>query len=236
VPKELSSMGQVSMPLPTFKDMVSTFDSLGFRIYTHAIGDRGVRETLHAYENAMQKNGSRDARHRVEHIETIDPTDIPRFAQLGVMASMTPIHAEPATVAVWQKAIGERRLPNSFAWASMLNTNAKLVFSSDWPACVSVNPIRGLHTAVNRRTIDGEPKDGWVPDQKISIADALLAYTQMGAYSSFEEKIKGKIIPGHLADLIVFSQDLFAIHPMEIYKTEVVMTVFDGKVIYDVVH
>ncbi len=233
VPKELSPTGQLSMSLPTFDELVTTFDSLGFQIYTHAIGDRGVRETLNAYESARNKNGLKDARHRIEHIETIDPTDIPRFAQLGVMPSMEPIHAEPGTVAVWEKAIGEKRLPYSFAWASMLRANAKLVYSSDWPACVSLNPIRGLHTAVNRKTIDGQPENGWVPNQKISIADALLAYTQMGAYSSFDENIKGKIKPGFVADVIVLSQDLFVIDSMDIYKTSVVMTVFDGKVIYE---
>ena len=233
VPKELSATGQVAMPLPAFGDLVATFDSLGFQIYTHAIGDRGVRETLNVYESATKKNGPRDSRHRIEHIETINPSDIPRFAQLGVMPSMEPIHAEPATVAVWQKAIGEQRLPYSFAWASMLKANAKLVFSSDWPACVALDPIRGLHTAVNRRTIDGQPETGWVPEQKVSMPDALLAYTHMGAYASFEENLKGKIKPGFLADVIVLSQDLFTINPMDTYKTNVMMTVFDGKVIYE---
>ena len=233
VPKEFLSVGQASMPLPTFKDMVSTFDSLGFQIYTHAIGDRGVRETLNAYENAQKKNGSRDSRHRIEHIETINPTDIPRFAALGVMPSMTPIHAEPSTIEVWEKAIGERRLPNSFAWAAMLKSNAKLVYSSDWPACISVNPIMGLHTAVNRRTPDGKPQQGWIPEQKISMAEALLAYTQMGAYSSFEENKKGMIKVGYLADVIVLSQDLFSIDPMETYKTTVEVTVFEGRVIFE---
>jgi predicted amidohydrolase YtcJ len=232
VPKEFLSVGQASMPLPTFNDMVSIFDSLGFQIYTHAIGDRGVRETLNAYENAIKKNGQRDSRHRIEHIETIDPIDIPRFAALGVMPSMMPIHAEPSTIEVWEKAIGAKRLPNSFAWAAMKKANAKLVFSSDWPACISLNPITGLHIAVNRRTPDGKPEQGWVADQKVSISEALLAYTQMGAYSSFEENKKGMIKPGHLADVIVLSQDLFSIDPMETYKTKVELTVFDGKVIF----
>lgn len=232
VPKEFLSVGQSSMPLPTFKDMVATFDSLGFQIYTHAIGDRGARETLNAYENAQKKNGTRDSRHRIEHIETINPTDIPRFAALGVMPSMTPIHAEASTLEVWEKAIGEKRLPYSFAWSSMLKANAKLVYSSDWPACISLNPILGLHTAVNRRTPDGKPEQGWVPEQKISISEALFAYTKMGAYSSFEETKKGMIKPGHLADIIVLSQDLFSIDPMDTHKTKVEITVFDGRVIY----
>ena len=233
IPKEISPTGQVSMPLPKFGSLISTIDSLGFQIYTHAIGDRGVRETLNAYEMAMKKNGSRDTRHRIEHIETIHPDDIPRFAQLGVMASMEPIHAEPGTVDVWRDAVGEKRMPYSFAWRSLLNANAKLVYSSDWPACISLNPIRGLHVAVNRRNPQGVPENGWIPEQKISIAEAIYAYTYMGAYASFEEKIKGKIAPGHLADLVVLSQDLFNIDPMDIHKTQVDLTVFDGKVIYE---
>jgi predicted amidohydrolase YtcJ len=107
-----------------------------------------------------------------------------------------------------------------------------LVFSSDWPAAISVDPIRGLHSAVNRRTVDGQPPKGWVPEQRLSIGDALRAYTQAGAYSSFEEGIKGRIAPGMLADIVVFSQDLFKLAPLKIHETRVVLTVFDGKVVY----
>jgi hypothetical protein len=134
---------------------------------------------------------------------------------------------------VWQKAIGENRLPYSFAWNSLLKANAKLVFSSDWPACLSLNPIRGLHVAVTRQNPSGFPEGGWVLNQKISVTDALLAYTKMGAYSSFEENIKGQIISGHLADIVVLSQDLFTISPTDTHKTKVVMTVFDGKIIFE---
>lgn len=233
VPKELSATGQVSMPLPRFNSLITTIDSLGFQIYTHAIGDRGVRETLNAYEAALNQNKRKDSRHRIEHIETINPADIPRFAQLGVMPSMEPIHAEPGTVEIWGKAVGEKRLPYSFAWNDLLKANAKLVFSSDWPACLSLNPIRGLHVAVTRRNPQGFPENGWVVNQKISMADAVYAYTYMGSYASFEEKIKGKIAPGYLADVIVLSQDLFTIDPMSTHTTQVDLTVFDGKVIYE---
>lgn len=226
------ALGQLAVPIEKYQETVAKLDKHGFRIYTHAIGDKGVRESLNAYENAFNKNGKRDARHRVEHIETISPDDIPRFAQLGVMPSMEPIHADPGTIAVWEKAIGETRLPWSFNWAEMLKTNAYLVFSSDWPACIDINPIRGLHVAVNRRTPDGFPESGWIADNRITIAQAMKAYTSSGAYSSFEENIKGKIKEGQLADIIVFSQDLFTIDPMKTHETKVVLTVFDGKVIY----
>ena len=226
------ALGQLAVPIEKYQELVTKLDKNAFRIYTHAIGDRGVRESLNAYEQAAATNGKRDARHRVEHIETISPDDMPRFAQLGVMPSMEPIHADPKTIDIWAKAVGDR-LPWSFAWASMLKSNAYLVFSSDWPACIDINPIRGLHVAVNRRTPDGFPENGWVPEQKISIAQAMKAYTSAGAYSSFEENLKGQIKAGQLADIIVFSQDLFTIDPMKTYETKVVLTVFDGTIIYD---
>ena len=232
-PNEPFPTGTFALLLDRYRSLVAQFDKLGFRVYTHAIGDGAVREALNAYELAAQVNGT-SGRHRVEHIETISPVDLPRFAQLEVLPSMEPIHAEPGTISVWAEGVGPARLPYSFAWASIIRAGGKLVFSSDWPACVSLNPIGGLHTAVTRRTVEGEPKAGWVPEQKISISKALTAYTQGGAYSSFEENLKGRIAPGHLADLIVLSQNLFEIDPMKTHETRVVMTIFDGKVIYTV--
>ena len=232
VENESLPKGELALPVQQYQALVNTFDKLGFQIYTHAIGDLAVRESLNAYEVAQKVNGTSDRRHRIEHIEMISTDDMPRFKKIGVLASMEPIHAEPGTISVWASAVGEKRLPNSFAWASLLKNNATLVYSSDWPACVSINPIRGLHTAVTRRTITGQPESGWVPEQKIKIEDALLAYTQLGAYASFEENIKGRIAAGYLADIIVFSQDLFTIDPMKTHETQVVMTIFDGKIIY----
>jgi predicted amidohydrolase YtcJ len=145
---------------------------------------------------------------------------------------MQPIHADAGTVDVWGRAVGEERLPRSFAWQSLLKSGATLVYGADWPACISVNPMRGLHSAVNRRTVDGQPPNGWVPEQRISITDALKAYTVNSAYASFDEKQKGKLLPGFLADLVVLSQDLFTIPTMDIYKTEVMMTMVDGKEVF----
>jgi predicted amidohydrolase YtcJ len=224
--------GDFALPLDIYQKLVKSVDSAGLQIYTHAIGDRSVHEALNAYEKAQVINKKVNTRHRIEHIEQCKPEDVVRFAKLGVMASMEPIHADPGTVAVWAKAVGEQRLPNSFVWSSMLKNNVKLVFSSDWPACISLDPIRGLHNAVNRSTIDGEPPAGWVPEQRISIRDALIAYTQAGAYSSFEEKLKGKIMPGYLADMVVLSQNLFRVRPADIYKAKVNLTIFDGRIIY----
>lgn len=230
---DMANTGDFAIPLADYKRLVTTLDKDSFRLQTHAIGDLAVREALNAYEVAQKENGRRPRRNRVEHIETISPDDIPRFASLGVMPSMEPIHADPGTMGVWQKAIGPERMPWSFAWKSMLDAGAQLVYSSDWPACIDINPLRGIHVAVNRRTPDGIPADAWVPEQKISIADALIAYTRAGAYASFEEETKGQIKQGMLADMVVLSDNLFTIDPMRIASTHVVMTVFDGRVIYE---
>lgn len=224
--------GTFALPLELYRNLVARFDKEGFQVYTHAIGDRSVREALNAYENAQRVNGTSGKRHRIEHIEQSAPEDLPRFTQLGVLPSMQPIHADPGTVDVWGKAVGKEREPHSFVWASMLQQKARLVFSSDWPACMTPDPVRGLHNAVNRRTIEGEPPGGWVPEQRVSLLDALIAYTQGGAYASFEEERKGRIKPGHLADIIVFDINLFELPAMSIGTSKVVMTVFDGKIIY----
>jgi predicted amidohydrolase YtcJ len=221
-----------NIPVDRYRQLVAQLDKEGFQLYTHAIGDLAVRESLNAYENAAKLNGARDRRPRIEHIEQVSAADIPRFAQLGVLPSMQPIHADPGTVDVWGRAVGEERLPRSFAWQSLLKSGATLVYGADWPACISLNPVRGLHNAVNRRTIDGQPPNGWVPEQRITIADALKAYTVNSAYASFDEKQKGKLVPGFLADLVVLSQDLFTIPAMDIYKTEVMMTMVDGKEVF----
>lgn len=222
-----------ALPLEKYQSLLNRFDKEGFQIYTHAIGDRTVREALNAYEKAQQTNGTKARRHRIEHIEQCNPQDVPRFAKLGVMASMQPIHADPGNIEVWAKAVGEKRIPHAFMWKSMLKNKVHLVFSSDWPACTTPDPIRGLHIAVNRQTPEGHPPGGWVPEQRITIQDALKAYTQGGAYSSFEENSKGKLQPGYLADIIVFNQDLFSIPAMDIAKTKVVLTLFDGKIIFN---
>ncbi len=221
-----------NIPLDRYKQLVTQLDKEGFQLYTHAIGDLGVRESLNAYENAAKINGARDRRPRIEHIEQVQADDIPRFAKLGVLPSMQPIHADPGTVDVWSKAVGEERLPRSFAWQSLLKSGATLVYGADWPACISLNPMRGLHSAVNRRTMDGQPPNGWIPEQKISVADALKAYTVNSAYGSFDEKQKGKLMPGFLADLVILSQDLFSIPTMDIHKTKVLLTVVDGKEVF----
>lgn len=228
------ALGSLTMPISRYQELVNAVDEKGFRVYTHAIGDSAVRVALNVYESVMGADQSPTRRHRIEHIETISPTDINRFSKLGVLASMEPNHAQPGPgESVWEKAIGAERLPYSFAWKALLKQDANLIFSSDWPAAFSINPIRGLHVAVTRTNPSGFPEGGWVPQQKISLVSALKAYTYSGAYSSFEENKKGLIAPGYLADVIVFSDDLFEIDPLKINNVKILLTVFDGSIIFD---
>lgn len=230
--KGRTANGNFALPLEDYQRLALVFDKAGFRLFTHAIGDRSVREALNVYEQTEKQNGTVNSRHRIEHIEQCNPADIARFQQLHVLPSMQPIHADPATVAVWSKAVGQERLPYSFGWQSMLQSRANLVFGSDWPACINLDPIHGLHVAVNRQSPNGVPPGGWIPEQKVSIKDALTAYTMGGAYSNYEENSKGKLQPGYYADFVVLSKDLFTIDPSEIHTTKVLLTVVDGKVVY----
>ena len=223
--------GELALTAGIYREKVARLDQLGFQILTHAIGDRAVREALLAYEMAAQ-SGRLNTRHRIEHIETLAPADVSRFIRLGVLASMQPIHADPGTIDVWSRAVGPERLPMAFPWSSLRRSGATLIFGSDWPASISVDPIRGLHNAVNRRTIEGRPSGGWIPAQRVDLLQALRAYTEAPAYATFDEAIKGRLAPGMLADLVVLSQDLFRIDPAMIHRTHVLLTVCDGKIVY----
>ena len=208
--------------------MVARAARLGLQVYSHAIGDRAVRMALDAYEKA----GPVGKRFRVEHIETVSPADLPRFVKLDVMPSMQPVHADPESAAPWERAAGPQRAQLAFAWRSFEKSGARLVFSSDWPASISVDPIRGLYCAITRQTVAGEPKGGWFPDQRVTLETAMRAYTVMGAYASFDEDRKGRLKAGMLADVIAFSQDMFQIPPSELPKTHVVLALVDGHVVF----
>jgi predicted amidohydrolase YtcJ len=227
-----TTSGESAWTVDQFAKTVTVADKLGLQVYTHAIGDRAVRMALDGYESARKTNGPRDARHRIEHIETINPKDLPRFATLGVLPSMQPIHADPSGIEIWSACIGPERARMGFAWRSIEKAGGRLVFSSDWPASISVNPIRGIHTAVNRRTTTGVPPDGWIPEERVSVETALRAYTVNSAYASHDDDKKGAIRAGLLADIVVLSQDLFTIPPTDIHKTVVDITILDGRVIY----
>ena len=214
-------------------NIVAWADAKNLQVYIHAIGDRAVRMALDAFEHAAKTNGRKDSRFRIEHIETIAAADIPRFAKLGVLASMMPIHADPGTNEMWLRAAGEERGTRAFVWQRLLRAGATVVFSSDWPAAISVSPIRALHCAVNRQTTDGKPPGGWMPEERVSLDTALSAYTRGGAFAEFQEKSLGTIEAGKLADLIVLSADPFQLKPAELHTLRVVKTIFNGQAVHN---
>lgn len=225
--------GTASYTSEQLNNLVAMADKAGLQVYIHAIGDKGVRMALDSFENAIKVNGKRDSRFRIEHIETIQTADMQRFTKIGVIASMEPIHADPGTIDVWSAAIGENRSSRGFAWRQLEKAGAKLIFSSDHPASITISPWRGIHNAINRKTIDGLPLNGWYAENSVSLDTALEAYTSNGAFASFEENIKGKIEAGQLADLVVLNQNPFQLHPLKLGKLEVVKTIFDGKIIFE---
>jgi len=208
-------------------------DKRGFQMFTHAIGDDGVELALNAFENMEKVNRTHDMRPRVEHIETVKAADIPRFGKLGVIASMQPLHAYPDadTLGPWLSGVGKKREPRAWAWKSIAEDGGHLAFGSDWPV-VTINPWQGVETAVTRQTTEGTPMGGFVPAQRLTVAQAIEGYTLGAAYAGHREKTEGSIEPGKLADLIIVSQDPFKVPANQLSKTEVLLTMVGGKVVY----
>ena len=205
-------------------------DRAGLQVAIHAIGDKANHIVLNMYDEVTTQNGPRDRRFRIEHAQHLRADDIPRFARLHVIASMQPYHA--IDDGRWaDKRIGPERAKHTYAFRSLLDAGATLAFGSDWYVA-PMEPIMGIYAAATRRTLDGKHPEGWVPEQKITVAEAIRAYTWGSAYASFEEKIKGTIEPGNLADMAVISPDILTIDPAEIEKAKVAITVFDGRIVY----
>jgi predicted amidohydrolase YtcJ len=216
-----------------YRNAVSELDHEGIQIFTHAIGDRAIRLALDAYENAQTANHTHDARHRIEHIEDASAADLPRFGKLGVIASFQPLHAYPDDdiLKLWLGNVGPERAQTGFAWHSVAKSGGVLAFGSDWPI-VTLNPWTGVQNAVTRQTMSGDPPGGWLPNERISLGDAIKGYTLGAAFAGHREKTEGSLEPGKMADLIVLAQDLFKIEPGEIANTEVLLTMVGGKVVY----
>jgi len=206
-------------------------DRAGLQVAVHAIGDRAIRAQLDIYERVEHANGPRDRRFRIEHSQHIAPADIPRFAQLEVIASMQPYHA--IDDGRWADGvIGAKRCETTYAFRSLLDMGARLAFGSDW-FVAPPTPLEGIYAAVTRRTIDGKNPEGWVPQQKIKVEEALKAYTIDAAYAGFAEDKLGSIEPGKLADLVVLGGNLFETQPIELDKVPIRMTIVGGKVVYE---
>ena len=205
-------------------------DKAGLQISIHAIGDRAIHTVLDLFERAERENGSADRRFRIEHVQHLRPEDAPRFAQLGVVASMQPYHA--IDDGRWaEKELGPVRIQSSYAWRLLLDHGAVLAFGSDWPVA-PLDPLMGIYAAATRRTLDGKNPQGWVPQQGISVAEAVHAYTVGAAFAEHQEQVKGTLERGKLADLVVLTDDIFRIPTADLDKVRVYMTVFDGSVIY----
>ena len=205
-------------------------DQAGLQLITHAIGDRANHEILDFYERLEKEDGPRDRRDRIEHAQTLLPADIPRFAQLHVIASVQPYHA--IDDGRWAEVrIGPERIKSTYAFRSLMDSGAVVAFGSDWPVAPLV-PLVGIYAAVTRRTIDGKNPNGWMPQEKISVAQAVQAYTVNAAYAEGEEKLKGSIRAGQLADIVVLSRNIFNIDPVEIEDVKIDLTLLGGKSVY----
>jgi len=205
-------------------------DQAGLQISVHAIGDRAIHTVLDLFERAERENGPADRRFRIEHVQHLRPEDAARFAPLGIIASMQPYHA--IDDGRWaEKELGPVRIQSSYAWRLLLDHGAVLAFGSDWPVA-PLDPLLGIYAAATRRTLDGKNPQGWVPEQRITVREAVHAYTVGSAFAEHQEQIKGSLEPGKLADLVVLTDDIFRIAATELDKVRVYMTVFDGSVIF----
>ena len=210
-------------------------DREGFQVITHAIGDRGVREMLDVYERAARENGRRDSRHRIEHGEMIHPDDQVRFAQLGAIPSMTPMHCATSEPKMYLPIrIGPEREIYAYAWRDLIDAGARLCFGTDHPtlSIEKPEPLKQLFHAVTRIPPDNPGLQPWRPEQAVTIEEAIRCYTLEPAYAEFKDDQKGSITPGKFADLCVLDQNIFEIDPHQILETQVVMTIFDGEIVH----
>lgn len=223
--------GDEMFPEGAMLKRVVAADSAGLQIMIHAIGDRANDLILSIYEQVERENGQRDRRFRIEHAQHLRAQDIPRFARDRVIASVQPYHA--IDDGRWaEKRIGQERAKTTYPFRSLLDAGATLALGTDWTVA-PLDPMLTIYAAVTRRTLDGKNANGWISEQKISIEETVRAYTIGSAFAEFQEQVKGSITPGKLADLVILTHDLFRIDPKEIEKTKVMLTMVDGRVVYE---
>jgi predicted amidohydrolase YtcJ len=215
----------------TMKQNIVDADKAGLQVFIHAIGDRANATILDYYANVESANGARDRRFRIEHAQHLRQEDIPRFGQLKVVASMQPMHIIDDGRWAW-KRLDEKRLKGTYAFRTILDSGGMLAFGSDSPVA-PMDPLFGIYAAVTRRTLDDKNPNGWIPEQKITVAEAVKGFTWGSAYAEFQEGVKGTIEPGKLADFVIISDDIFSIDPIKIREARILMTVVNGKVVYE---
>lgn len=219
------------LPEGTMEKRVLEADKRGLQVMIHAIGDEANARILNIYKDVAAKNGERDRRFKIEHAQHLRQVDIPRFGKQKVIASMQPYHA--ADDGRWcYKRIGAERSKGTYAFRTLLDSGAVLAFGTDWTVA-PLEPMLSIKAAVTRQTLDGKNPDGWIPEQKITVEEAVRAYTVGSAYAEFAEDKKGTITPGKLADLVMLDKDIFSINPIEIENAKVLMTIIDGRVVHE---
>lgn len=225
--------GMATYPMDTVLKISRMALKVGFQVCSHAIGDRANREILNRYEQAFQEAPAfKDHRFRIEHAQHLHPTDIPRFAQLGVIPAMQANHL--SSDRPWAiERLGEKRIKEgAYMWQSLLKTGARIVNGTDVPV-EPINPLASFYASISRKTLKGSPAGGYEPHEKMTRMQALRSYTLDAAYGAFEDKIKGSIVPGKLADFVVFDQDIMQIEEDKILATQVMMTMLGGKIIFE---
>jgi predicted amidohydrolase YtcJ len=226
-----TTSGLLVTPEDSLRHWIGSADSAGLQVAVHAIGERANGLVLDIYDSLAQAHGARDRRFRIEHAQHLRAQDVDRIARIGVIASMQPYHA--IDDGRWaEKRLGPVRIHDAYVFKSLLDHHAHLQFGSDWTVA-PIDPVLGLYAAVTRRTLDGKNPTGWLPDEKISLEQALRAYTAENAYGVFAERTRGMLKPGYKADLVLLDQDLSAIPPEQIENAQVRGTVVGGKVVYE---
>ncbi len=222
--------GILTANIDSLKTWITKADHKNLQITVHAIGDKANNTLLNTYETVIQSNGHKDRRFRIEHAQHLDKNDISRFSDLNIIASMQPYHA--IDDGRWaEDLIGKERVKTTYAFKSLIEANTTLVFGSDWPVAPA-SPLYGIYAAVTRETLDDKNANGWIPKQKINVEQALLAYTKNAAYSSFDEKIKGTLEEGKLADFVFLSEDLTKIKSKKNKEFKVLKTYVGGKMVF----
>lgn len=213
-----------------FRQSMIEADAAKLQLAIHAIGDRANSEMLDVFEEIIERNGPRDRRFRIEHAQHVRESDVARFKELGVIASVQPYHAVDDGRFVLAR-IGEERCRETYAFGWFLEHGVTMAFGSDWTVA-PLDAILGLDAAVTRRTLDGKNPDGWYPEHKVPVEEAIKAYTLDAAYAAFQENIKGSITPGKFADFTVLSQDILTVDPNRIIDTEILYTITGGRIVY----
>jgi hypothetical protein len=217
-------------PEDSLRAWIGGADSAGLQVAVHAIGERANGVLLDIFDSVAKAHGPRDRRFRVEHAQHLRRADIARLAKSGVIASMQPYHA--IDDGRWaEKRIGPERIKSTYAFRSLLDGGAHLAFGSDWTVA-PIDPLLGIYAAVTRRTLDGKHPNGWIPQEKITVEEALRAYTSSNAYGIFADTRRGRLAPGYAADFVVLNQDLTAIPPETVDRVAVLSTVIGGKVVF----